>query len=285
MFERFELKKNENENLRIEGYLWPVKDAKYVFCIVHGTGEYSERYDRMAKYLNGREIAVISMDLRGHGRSTGKRGDCAPREAVLNNINTMLMYAKKKYQGISLVLYGHSMGGNIGLDYMKLGHRNDIPAAYIISAPWIRLVKTVVPRPLYAFVRVFAKIWPQMTISTGINSSTLGNKKVVGNYDGNPLIHKNISLRSALDGVDIGRALEAGTWESNGGADNKPLILMHGTEDRLCDIKGTIGVAVNERKRCEFIPWVGLYHEIHNGGANSCGDEVLEKIGDLITTL
>ena len=70
-----------------------------------------------------------------------------------------------------------------------------------------------------------------------------------------------------------------------GGADNKPLILMHGTEDRLCDIKGTIGVAVNERKRCEFIPWVGLYHEIHNGGANSCGDEVLEKIGDLITTL
>ena len=72
MFERFELKKNENENLRIEGYLWPVKDAKYVFCIVHGTGEYSERYDRMAKYLNGREIAVISMDLRGHGRSTGK---------------------------------------------------------------------------------------------------------------------------------------------------------------------------------------------------------------------
>ena len=54
---------------------------------------------------------------------------------------------------------------------------------------------------------------------------------------------------------------------------------------RLCDIKGTIGVAVNERKRCEFIPWVGLYHEIHNGGANSCGDEVLEKIGDLITTL
>ena len=79
--ENFEL--YSNGDLRIEGYRWPVADPACVMCIIHGVGEHAGRYDRMAGKLNSKGIAVLSMDLRGHGKTSGKRGYCSPRRSVL----------------------------------------------------------------------------------------------------------------------------------------------------------------------------------------------------------
>ena len=45
--ENFEL--YSNNDLRIEGYRWPVEDPVCVMCIIHGVGEHAGRYDRMAE--------------------------------------------------------------------------------------------------------------------------------------------------------------------------------------------------------------------------------------------
>ena len=97
----------------------------------------------MARILAEKGIAIVSMDLRGHGISSGVRGDTAPRREVLADVDALIMRAKTLYPGLPITLYGHSMGGNIGLDYMMRGSKNYIPAKYIISAPWIKLVMSV----------------------------------------------------------------------------------------------------------------------------------------------
>ena len=46
-----------------------------VVALVHGLGEHSGRYERMAARFTDRGIAVSAIDLRGHGQSPGARGD------------------------------------------------------------------------------------------------------------------------------------------------------------------------------------------------------------------
>lgn len=181
MFTRFALKKISTKGT-LAGYHWPLERPDVVVCKIHGIGEHAGRYDRMAGYFKRANMAALAMDLRGHGESFGKRGHCAPREEVLKDIDTLLEYARLYYGDVPIVLYGHSMGGNIVLDYRKRGARNGMPSAYIVSAPWIRLVRPI-PKALYQAVRILAKIAPSFSINSKVSSDTLGNKKSVGNYD------------------------------------------------------------------------------------------------------
>lgn len=275
MYHSFSLKKGPAEEKPIAGYSWEREQAKGTVCIIHGIGEYAGRYDRVAGKLQEAGYDVCSMDLRGHGRSPGKRGHCAPRETIRADIDDLISYARQRHPDKPLILYGHSMGGNIVLDYRKRGNCNHQPAAYVVSAPWIQLVRTV-PAYQYAAVKALAKIIPAFTISSGVSAKELGNPKTVGDYERDPLIHKNISLLCALEGFQIGTALAEGTLPDNGGAKGTPLLLMHGTEDKICSIKGSEKIAALEH--CDYIPWEGLYHEIHNGGGESNGDEVIETM-------
>lgn len=273
-YENFCLKTAGKKQEKIAGYRWDVQEPSCVVCIVHGIGEYAGRYDRMAACMQKAGFAVLSMDLRGHGISFGKRGHCAPRKEVLEDVDDLLLYAKKTYPEKPLILYGHSMGGNITLDYRKRGGQNHLPAGYIISAPWIELVRPVTG-PLYAAVKTLAKLAPSMTIHSGVSSKELGNSSIVENYEKDPLVHMKISVRCAVDGFDIGTAMAEGRLEDNGGAKGIPMLLMHGTEDRICSVEGSRKVAAIES--CEYVEWPGLYHEIHNGGQESTGEEVIEK--------
>lgn len=72
-------------------------------------------------------MAVLALDLRGHGDSVEKKGHCAPRREVLEDVSSLLEYAAEKYPGRKIVLYGHSMGGNITLDYRARGRLNHMP--------------------------------------------------------------------------------------------------------------------------------------------------------------
>lgn len=284
MYENFVLRQTDKGN--IEGYIWDVTEPAKVVCIVHGIGEYGGRFDRVAKALTDRNIAVVAMDLRGHGKSLGKKGDCAPRKDVLDDVSALIKYAQKKYPCKAITLYGHSMGGNIVLDYRSRGEFNGVPSSYIISAPWIRLVRPV-PAPLYGVVKLLAKIAPSMTISSSVDEKILGNPESVRPYKENPMVHNRISVLCAVDGFDTGMELEKGTLENNGAAMGIPILLMHGGEDKICDVEGSRRIAKRLRESGEnitYIEWDGLYHEIHNGNASSKGDEVIAKITEWAET-
>lgn len=274
MYDNFILK-NVGDQQNIAGYHWPVEDPDYVVCLIHGIGEYAGRYERVAAEFTSNKIAIVSMDLRGHGLTFGKRGHCAPRKSILEDIDTLIDYAMEKYPGKPVILYGHSMGGNITMDYRKRGSKNSLLSGFLVSAPWVQLVRQV-SGALYVTVKSLAKVMPKMTISSGVSEKDLGNKKSVGDYNANPLIHHRISLACAVDGFITGELMAEGKLEDNGGAEGKPMLLMHGTEDKICSVNGSRKVAAVEE--CEYVEWPGLFHEIHNGGEESTGDEVISKM-------
>ncbi|MEG0156613.1 MAG: alpha/beta hydrolase [Anaerovoracaceae bacterium] len=268
----FVLKKtNEGELI---GYLWPVDAPCCVVCLVHGIGEHAGRYDRMAGFFHEKNIALVSMDLRGHGKSMGKRGDCSPRSAVREDVSALIDYAKKTYPGVPVVLYGHSMGGNIVLDYRSQGEYNGALTAYVVSAPWITLVNKP-SKPLYQVVKLLSKIMPKTQITSPVEEADLGNPISVGAYKADPLVHDKITARCAVEGFEIGEKLHLGCNEDNGRAKNIPMLLMHGDADKICSVEGSRALAAAEGELCQYLQWEGYFHEIHNGGGSHDGTEVI----------
>ena len=278
MYDKFVLRNLEEGIIR--GYSWHLEDPEKVICIVHGIGEYGGRFDRVAEVFREKNMAACALDLRGHGESLGKRGDCAPRNSVLDDVSELLRYAEEKYPGKPIILYGHSMGGNIVLDYRARGEMNDHQAGYIISAPWVRLVRPVPPL-LYKAVKLLSRIAPSFTIGSDINEANLGNPEKVKPFKDNPMVHNRISALCAVDGFDKGIGFEDGTAEDDRRAAKIPTLLMHGSEDRICDVNGSRRIAKRLQAQgddLESIEWDGLFHEIHNGHETSTGDEVIAKM-------
>ena len=285
MYEKFVLKKAADGEIR--GYSWPVEEPDKVVCIVHGIGEYGGRFDRVAEAFRSVNMAVAALDLRGHGESLGRKGDCAPRKAVLDDVSALIEWAERQYTGKPLVLYGHSMGGNIVLDYRGRGELSDHPSAYVISAPWLRLVRPV-PAPLYKVVRLLARVMPSVTIGSSIDEKLLGNPEMVKPFLENPMVHNRISLQCAVEGFETGIALEQGEADDDGRAHSIPILLMHGSEDRICDVEGSRRIAARMKAQGEpvtYVEWEGLYHEIHNGSETSTGEEVIEAMMEWMRSL
>lgn len=283
MYQLFDFDKRKQE---VVGYHFPCENPSYVVCLIHGIGEHAGRFSRVAEYFHQAGIATVSMDLRGHGRSKGTRGHCAPRQEVLADIDALIEYAQEFYPGVPVVMYGHSMGGNITLDYRARGGHNDVPVGYVISAPWLRLVRPV-SGALYVLVSVLAKIAPRMTIASACEEADLGNVDYVRPYKTDPLVHGKISMLCAYQGFTIGTALENGTHPDNGRAAKTPCLLMHGTADKICDVRGSQNFAARQDPAYfTYVEWPGYKHEIHNGVDDArTGEEVIKRAIDFIHSL
>ena len=280
MYDNFELS-FDGQNLM--GYVWDVPTPQKVMCIIHGIGEHCGRYDRMAGYLTESGIAVIGIDLIGHGQSPGKRGHTFPRDKVLESVSLMIEKAKELYPDIPLILYGHSMGGNICLDYRSRGRLNDVPAKYIVSAPWLKLVKKI-PKALYNTVKQVAKVSSNLQMSSGCEAENLGNIELTASYSVDPMVHIKITIGTAVECMEFADALLKGKNENNGRAIGTPLLLMHGVDDLICDIKGSriLAARLHDNPNFKYIEWEGHYHEIHNGGPNYMGEEVINTIVEYV---
>lgn len=282
-YQNFALKRVSKEE-QIIAYHWEREHPDYVVLLIHGIGEYDGRYERVATAFGEANVAVLGIDLRGHGRSMGPQGHCAPRREVLSDIDELIEYAQILYPGVPLILYGHSMGGNIALDYRSRGTYNAEMAGYIISAPWVLLVQRY-PRPVVAAMKAFAKLLPRRTVSSAVDEAILGNPASVRPYRDDPYVHDKISLQCAVEGFTIGEALAAGRHEENGGAAGIPTLLMHGSADRICDVEGSRRIAAREGDALTYVEWEGYFHEIHNGNATETGDRVIARMIEFVKTI
>jgi alpha-beta hydrolase superfamily lysophospholipase len=278
MFESFQLKSCGTGLL---GYRWEAEKPEVVVCLLHGIGEHSGRFDRLAEVLKARGISTFSFDLRGHGGSVGRRGHTGPRETTLRDADNLIAYARAAHPALPVVLYGHSLGGNIALEYRLRGRLSAIPAAYIVSSPWLRLCRRV-PAPLYRFVKALAKVKPDFPLGAGIRADMLGNEQIIAAMKGDKLIHNRISALTAFEGYETADKLMKRLIPDRCGGGKKPLFLMHGTEDNICSIEATRAFAAAEGPHCALIEWKGYLHELHNGGPETTGEAVMERIADIV---
>ncbi|MBR0596786.1 alpha/beta fold hydrolase [Sinanaerobacter chloroacetimidivorans] len=274
MFRNF---KEENKGIRIHGYEWEPKNPQIVVCLVHGIGEHAGRYDRIGEIFKEAGISLLGMDLRGHGFSSGVRGHAACRKDIFADIDWLITYAMNRYPGLPVILYGHSMGGNLVLDYRRRGPLRSIPEGYLVTSPWV-LLRREIPGHLYFFVKLISKIKPDFQMNSGVKQDTLGNKEIIGGQINSHLNHGKISVQTAIECFDIGRALMDGKVEKFGDEPLRPLLLMQGEGDQICSPEGSRKIAELEGDLCQYMEWQGFDHEIHNGNDTEDGTEVISAM-------
>ena len=167
------------------------------------------------------------------------------------------------------------------MDYRNRGKHRSLLAGYVITSPWLILLRKI-PCYLYQFSKLMAVFKPDFTMNSKIKSEELGNSGIIAKQENKHLIHGKITVRTALDGFDTADRLLQERVGGDDGAALKPFLLMQGDADQICDPEGSRRLARLEAERCTYIEWPGLYHEIHSGGAESDGTEVIETIAQWI---
>jgi alpha-beta hydrolase superfamily lysophospholipase len=246
------------DGLKLHANDWsPGQPPKAVVCLVHGLGEHSGRYAHVAQALNRAEYAVLAFDLRGHGQSGGPRGHTPSSEAFIEDIDCLLEEASRRYPGKPQFLYGHSLGGALVLFYTL--RRKPHVSGVVSTSPGLH--SPLVEQKLkVAFAKALASILPVMTLPTGLDAELLSrDPQVVQAYKNDPLVHDRASLAMASSTI---QAIE---WTTEHAAEfEPPLLLVHGTEDKLTYPSGSQEFAGRVGARCTLRLWEGLYHETHN---------------------
>ena len=96
-------------------YTMPGVPVRAVLQLSHGMCEYVQRYRPMAQWYAQRGIALAGNDHLGHGGTANKGehghyGEPRGRYHLLNDLHTMNGIIHQKFPGVSVFLYGHSMG-------------------------------------------------------------------------------------------------------------------------------------------------------------------------------
>lgn len=140
-------------------------ESKAACIFTHGQGDYAERYIDVLHPFTERGIKCIVTDLRGHGRSTGKRGHVGSASFIDKIIHSNL----EATEGLPTGIAGHSMGGLLTLRHLALSLAGKLPQPKFcwVNSP---LLSPRNGRPDW-FIRVaniLAAISPSTTIHTGV---------------------------------------------------------------------------------------------------------------------
>lgn len=235
---------------------WPETSPRGVVCIVHGLGEHSGRYARMAAFLCDAGFAVTAMDLRGHGRSDGVRGHARSYDHMLGDIATLIEQSARRWPDLPRFLYGHSMGGALVLNVV-LKHRPDV-AGVVASSPALRPTHSP-PRWKTLVAGMLVHACPSLPFPSGVHPDHLSRTpSVVRDIREDPLVFWAVSARLGLDLLAAGRhALLSANRIA------VPLLLMHGTADKVTSPDATAEFATQAGGLSELKLWDGLFHVLH----------------------
>ena len=243
-------------NIVYDVYEPAAAELRGMILVVHGVAEHAGRYRHVADRLVGLGLRVVVPDHRGHGRSGGKRllvRDLSEFTADLETLRRL-----EAVDGRPTYLLGHSMGGEIALDY-ALDHQ-DALAALVLSAPAVLPGDDINPM-LMRVAKVLGRLVPGLPGQKLSSASISRDPAVVKAYDEDPLVFRG-ALSAGIGGAML-RTMEG--FPSRLPSLRLPLLVLSGTADKLVNPEGAKLVdrlAGSTDKTLKMYP--GLYHEVFN---------------------
>ncbi|QJD83183.1 alpha/beta hydrolase [Cohnella herbarum] len=232
-------------------------EIKAVIGIVHGMGEHVGRYAHVAEMFGAEGYAVIGFDQRGHGLTEGKRGHIPQYEALLEGVDSLIEAVNRDYPNTPVFLFGHSMGGNVVLNYLL--RRQPSIAGAIVTGPWLKLAFK--PPSLQTTIGKFIeKIYPKYTNNRPMVAESLTtDPAMIERYVTDKLGHGQITARFFF-GVQT-----AGLWALKHAKElSLPLLLMHGGDDKVTSIHASKQFAAESPSLITWKEWPEFKHELHN---------------------
>ena len=245
------------DGIELYTHNWSVENPRAVVLMIHGFGEHIRRYDHVSAFLNANNIAVVGLDTRGHGKSTGQRGHAPNYDAFMRDIEQFTTYGKSIYPNVPSIIYGHSMGGNLVLNFITR-YQGAFKAA-VVTSPWIQTSAPISKVTIF-INRIVSKIFPKISVDTKLNPDFIStDKEVVKKYVNDPLVQGKMSAAAGIGVIDAANFLD-----TFNGTIAMPLLIIHGTEDKLISYDAAKAFAARVKGDVTFKSFEGMYHETHN---------------------
>jgi alpha-beta hydrolase superfamily lysophospholipase len=225
-------------------------------ALVHGYAEHGARYAHVADVWSEKGIATVAIDLRGHGRSDGRRGHCDRFVEFLDDAAELARLMGELVPGVQPVLFGHSFGGLVATSAVIA---NPGPwRALVLSGPYFGLALAAPPLKVLAG-RLASRIVPTLAVPTGLSGKDVTHDADRARaYDEDPLVFKTATARWFTEANSAqSRAL------ARAEALKLPLLLVMGAADHVASVQraraffdaaGSRDKTWDERE--------GLYHEV-----------------------
>lgn len=216
MTKRWESTFTTFDGLKLFAQGWKQDQSCGTILITHGQGEHSECYHRLIDFLSSSPLVptterwdFIAWDLRGHGKSEGKRGYVNEFSDYTKDFVTFLDYAFESHAlKKPVILLSHSMGGMIQLSALTgYGVSTDQDAilkkypqivAQVCSSPLLG-VAVQVPAVKDIGATFLASVLPKLTLWNELTYDTLTrDADVIREFEVDPLRHDQISSRVYL---------------------------------------------------------------------------------------
>ena len=234
----------------------PGDNTKAVVILVHGLGEHIQRYDHWADKFKKEGMGFAGVDLPGHGRSDGRRGNIKRYSQLDEMLDILIKTTLRTFPGTPVYIYGHSLGGGIVLNYLI--RRNPKLKGAIVTSPWLRL-SFEPPKIKVTLAGVMKYILPGLIQPSGLIVDHISHDQtVIEKYKNDPLVHGKISVSLFSGAMSAARYSLAHASELN-----VPTLLIHGSDDKICSPEGSREFA-SKNDKVELKIWEGGYHELHN---------------------
>jgi alpha-beta hydrolase superfamily lysophospholipase len=229
-----------------------------VVILSHGLGEHVRRYEHVAQRFGAAGLATYALDHRGHGRSGGKRVWVKNLSEYTGDFDTLVGIATKEHPGCPRIVLGHSMGGGIVFAYGV--ERPDNYELMVLSGPAVA-AQIVVPPLLVLVAKTLGAIAPGLPLQDLDASAISRDPAVVTAYNTDPLVHHG----KVPAGIARALLLIGETMPQRAAALRSPMLIVHGSEDRLIAVDGSrrLVEAVGSSD-VELKVYPGLYHEVFN---------------------
>jgi alpha-beta hydrolase superfamily lysophospholipase len=261
--------------VRIVYDVWtPDTVPRAVVVLSHGLGEYARRYDHVAQCFGDAGLVTYALDHRGHGRSGGKRVLVRDISEYTADFDTLVGIATREHHGLKCVVLGHSMGGGIVFAYGV--ERPDNYDLMVLSGPAVAAQDGVSPLMVLA-ARVLGALLPGLPVQELDDDAISRDPAVVAAYNADPLVyHGKVPAGIARALLQVGE-----TMPQRAPALTAPLLVVHGSDDRLVPVEGSrrLVQCVGSRD-VELKIYPGLYHEVFNEPER---DQVLQDVVAWIT--
>ena len=232
--------------------------ASVVF--LHGFATYGGPYRPVAEAFARAGMDVTVVDVRGHGRSEGRRGYVRRFSDFVNDLDVVLEWTRGRAltPDAPVVVAGHSHGGTIALAHALTGRLK--PAALALGAPWLATAMKV-PVIKRAASPVLGVLWPTLALANGIRMEDVSRDgEVQARLAADPLIHHVATARWFNEALAAQAHIlaQAGSWSI-------PTFIQVPEADRIASPDVTtsfVRAAIAAGRPVEAKTYPGVFHEL-----------------------
>lgn len=260
---------------------WTQPNARATLVLTHGIAEHSEAYHEAALDIVPLGYDIYAFDLRGHGRSDGRRGYIDNFQRYSLDLDKFVRYLRSgplKDSKTPMVMVGHSMGGLITLRYLVEKGDGAQAVAAVLSSPALGISIPISPMKEFA-ASALMKYLPMVTLPNDIPYDKLTHvESRWRKYPGDVLRHDKISPAMYFGMLESFEKVNEGASRIK-----PPTLIVAAGDEQIVDrpaIEAFFPKIGAERKK--LIIYEKSYHEILNDIER---DQVIADIDSFLTSV